>query len=236
MFLKLRLKIRNFIKDNKKKLIIIFLVWLLIFMINFLLSIQKEEIVLNTTYTPSESVLDATSVVPEEDHLAITDMIDTYINYCNNGEYENAYKMLSANCKEEAFNSDINKFTEYIKSIFTEKKRYSVQNYSNYENTYVYNVKIFNDILASGLTEEEYAYYEEKFAMVKEGDEIKLNVGDFIDKVELKRVVEDDYSKIRILSKAIFYDHEEYLVKITNKTDYTMVISSVYEGNEVLLD
>lgn len=236
MFLKLRLKIRNFFKDNKKKIIIIFLVWLLIFMINFLLGIRTEPIVLNTTYTPSTSVLDSASEVPEEDHATIIDILDTYINYCNNGEYENAFNMISESCKEKAFDNDINNFIEYIDLIFTENKRYSVQNYSNYDDTYIYSVKIFNDILASGLTEEEYAYYEEKFAMVKEGDEIKLNVGDFIDEVEIKRVVEDDYSKIRILSKAVFYDHEEYLVKITNKTDYTMVISSVYEGNEVLLD
>ena len=236
MFLKLRLKIRNFFKDNKKIIIIILIVWLIIFGINFLLSLRKEEIVLNTTYTPNISTLDASSSVPEEEHSLIIDMVDEYINYCNNKEYEKAYNMLSENCKNEAFNGDINKFTEYIQSIFTQKKRYSIQNYSNYNNTYLYHVKIFNDYLATGLTGEEYSYFDEKFAMVKEGDEIKLNVGDFIDKVDLKRVVEDDYSKIRILSKAVFYDHEEYLVKITNKTDYTMVISSVYEGDEVILD
>lgn len=235
MFLKQRLKVKNFIKDNKKKIIVVIIIWVIILIINFLLGLRKENIVLNTTYTPSTSVLNSSSTVPEKDHTTITDIIDKYINYCNNSEYENAYNMLSANCKEEAFSNDINKFTTYIKSIFTEKKRYSVQNYSNYDNTYVYNVKIFNDILASGLTEEEFAYYEEKFAMVKEDDGIKLNVGDFIDRVDLKRVVEDDYSKIRIVSKAIFYDHEEYVLKITNKTDYTMVISSVYEGDEVLL-
>lgn len=235
MFLKQRLKVKNFIKDNKKKIIIVIIVWLIIFIINFLLGLRKEKIELNTTYVPSTSVLNSSSTVPEEDHLTVTDIIDEYINYCNNSEYEKAYNMLSANCKSEAFNNDINKFMTYIKSIFTEKKRYSVQNYSNYDNTYIYNVKIFNDILASGLTEEEFAYYEEKFAMVKEENGIKLNVGDFIDKVDLKRVVEDDYSKIRIVSKAIFYNHEEYIIKITNKTDYIMVISSVYEGDEVLL-
>lgn len=235
MFLKLRLKIRNFIKDNKKKLIIIFLIWLLIFAINFILGLRKDELVLNTTYTPEELIL-SSSTVPEEDHNTIADIIDKYINYCNNEEYENAYNMLSENCKNKAFGGKLENYENYIKSIFTQKKRYSIQGYSKYDNSYVYQVKIFNDFLATGLTGEEYATFEEKFVMVKDGDEIKLNVGDFIDVVDLKRVVEDDYSKIRIISKAVFYDHEEYLVKITNKTDYTMVISSIYEGNEVILD
>lgn len=236
MFTKFRLKIRNFIRDNRKKIIIIILVWLLIFIINFLLGIRKQKVVLNTSYKPNKSVIDSADSVPEKDHKKISNILDTYFNYCNNSEYDNAFKMLSDSCKEKAFNNDINKFIEYVKSIYTEKKRYSIQNYSNYENKYIYTMKIFNDIITTGLTGEEYSYYEEKVIMTKENDEIKLNVGDFIDKIDLKRVVEDDYSKIRILSKAIFYDHEEYYIKITNKTDYIMVMSSIYESDEILLD
>ncbi|MCI8965100.1 MAG: hypothetical protein HFJ43_01895 [Clostridia bacterium] len=236
MFTKFRLKIRNFIRDNRKKIIIFILVWLLIFIINFLLGIRKQKVVLNTSYTPNKSVIDNANSVPKKDHIKISNILDTYFNYCNNSEYDNAFKMLSNSCKEKAFNNDINKFVEYVKSIYTAKKRYSIQNYSNYENKYIYTMKIFNDIITTGLTGEEYSYYEEKVIMTKENDEIKLNVGDFIDKVDLKRVVEDDYSKIRILSKAIFYDHEEYNIKITNKTDYIMVMSSVYESEEILLD
>ena len=235
MFLKLRLKIRNFFKDHKRTIIIIFLVWLLIFAINFILSLRKEEKTLSSTFEPAVSIVDS-KTVPEKDHSLITDVVDKYMNYCNNGEYENAYNMLSENCKNKAFKGDIKKFEEYIKSIFTQKKRYSLQSYSNYDDKHIYLLKIFNDYLATGLTGEEFATFDEKLLMVKEGDEYKLNIGDFIDVVDLKRVVEDDYSKIRILSKAVFCDHAEYLVKITNKTDYTMVISSVYEGNEVILD
>lgn len=236
MFIKFRLKIRNFIRDNRKKIIIIILVWLLIFIINCLLGLRKEKVVLETSYKPSTSVMNSSSSVPKKDHTRISDILDKYFNYCNNGDYENAFKMVSDLCKEKAFNNDINKFKNYIKSIYTEKKRYSIQNYSNYDNKYIYTMKIFNDIITTGLTGEEYSYYEEKIVMIKDGDNIKLNVGDFIDKVDLKRIVEDDYSKIRILSKAIFYDHEEYNIKITNKTDYIMVMSSVYESEEILLD
>ncbi len=235
MFTKQRLKIRNFIKDHKKIIIIVIVIWLIIIIINFLLGLRKEPIVLNTSYTPHESVLDS-DVVPEKDSVKISDMIDKYIGYCNNGEYEKAFNMISTNCKEKAFNNDVEKYKEYVTKIFTQFKRYSIQDYKNYDNTYIYTVRIFNDFIKTGLTGEKFATFEEKFAMVKEGNEIKLNVGDFIDKVELKRVVEDDYSKIRIMSKAVFYDYEEYEVKITNKTDYIMVLSSVYEGEEVLLD
>ena len=199
MFIKFRLKIRNFIRDNRKKIIIIILVWLLIFIINCLLGLRKEKVVLETSYKPSTSVMNSSSSVPKKDHTRISDILDKYFNYCNNGDYENAFKMVSDLCKEKAFNNDINKFKNYIKSIYTEKKRYSIQNYSNYDNKYIYTMKIFNDIITTGLTGEEYSYYEEKIVMIKDGDNIKLNVGDFIDKVDIKRIVEDDYYKIRIL-------------------------------------
>lgn len=235
MFLKLRLKIRNFIKDHKRTLLIILLAWLVILAVNFLLGLRNHTTIPQTSFTPNVAVLDSSSVVNTKKHTRISDIIDTYINYCNNGEFENAYNLLSTNCREKAFNNDLNKFVEYVKPIFNQKKRYSIQNYSNYSKTYIYDVKIFNDFLASGLTDEEYAYYEEKFAMVEDGKEIKLNVGNFMDKQDVKRVVEDDYSKIRIKSKAVFYSYEEFSIEIKNKTDYKMVISSVYEGNEVLL-
>ena len=189
MFLKLRLKIRNFFKDHKRTIIIIFLVWLLIFAINFILSLRKEEKTLSSTFEPAVSIVDS-KTVPEKDHSLITDVVDKYMNYCNNGEYENAYNMLSENCKNKAFKGDIKKFEEYIKSIFTQKKRYSLQSYSNYDDKHIYLLEIFNDYLATGLTGEEFATFDEKLLMVKEGDEYKLNIGDFIDVVDLKRVVE----------------------------------------------
>ena len=235
MFVKLRLKIRNFIKDHRKAIIIGLLIWLIVLAVNFLLTLRKPSSIPVTSFTPNVSVLDNTSVVNTKKHSKISDVIDQYVNYCNNGEFENAYNLLSTNCKEKAFNNDVNKFKEYAKSIFNQKKRYSIQNYSNSGKTYIYDVKIFNDFLASGLTGEEYAYHQEKFAMVEEGKEMKLNVGNFMDKQDVKRVVEDDYSKIRIKSKAIFYGYEEFSIEIKNKTDYKMVISSVYEGNEILL-
>jgi len=235
MLLKLRLKIRNFIKDHKRTILIVLLVWLIILAVNFLLGLRTPVQVPMSSFTPNISVLDGSSVVNAKKHGKISDIIDNYINYCNNGEFENAYNLLSENCKEKAFNNNVNKFTEYAKNIFNQKKRYSLQNYSNYGKTYVYDVRIFNDFLASGLTDEEYAFYQEKFAMVDEGKEIKLNVGNFIDKQDVKRFVDDEYSKIKIKSKAIFYKYEEFDVEIKNKTDYKMVISSVYEGKEVLL-
>ena len=106
MFLKLRLKIRNFFKDHKRTIIIIFLVWLLIFAINFILSLRKEEKTLSSTFEPAVSIVDS-KTVPEKDHSLITDVVDKYMNYCNNGEYENAYNMLSENCKNKAFKGDI---------------------------------------------------------------------------------------------------------------------------------
>lgn len=235
MFLKLRLKVRNFFKKHKNKIFIILVVWIIILAINYLLGHQKQKVVLNTTYAPHNVVLLSDSDVPEKLQNPIEDLIDDYINKCNNKDYKAAFELLTDDCRINAFNDSLENFTKYIDSIFAQKKRYSIQNYSNINEQYIYNLKLINDIITTGLTNESYAYYEEKIAIKKENDKLKLSVNDYMNSKELKNVAEDDYLKIRVESKKQYYDHETYTIKVTNKTDKTAIIFDGLVGEEIYL-
>ncbi len=235
MFLKLRLKVRNFFKKYKNKIFIVLVIWIIILAINYLLGHQKQKIVLNTTYAPHNVVLLSDSEVPENLQNPIEDLIDDYVNKCNNKDYKAAYELLTEECKTHAFNNSLEKFTKYIDSIFAQEKRYSIQNYSNISEQYIYNLKLLNDIITTGLTNESYAYYEEKIAIKKENGQLKLSVNDYMGSKELKNVAEDDYLKIRIESKEQYYDHEIYTVKATNKSDKTAIIFDGLAGEEIYL-
>lgn len=235
MFLKLRLKVRNFFKKNKNKIFIVLVIWIIILAINYLLGHQKQKVVLNTTYAPHNVVLLSDSKVPENLQNPIEDLIDDYVNKCNNKDYKAAYELLTEECKTHAFNNSLEKFTKYIDSIFAQEKRYSIQNYSNIGEQYIYNLKLINDIITTGLTDESYAYYEEKIAIKKENGQLKLSVNDYMGSKELKNVAEDDYLKIRIESKEQYYDHEIYTVKATNKSDKTAIIFDGLAGEEIYL-
>lgn len=235
MLLKWRLKIRNFFKKYKRVIFIVAIVWLIIIAINFFLGRRSETPVLNTTYNPHEVVLTSDTEVPEKLQTPIEDTIDDYINKCNNKDYSGAFELLTADCKTHVFGDSLDNFTTYASSIFPNKKRYSIQNYSNYGQAYIYNVKLIDDIITTGLTNQSYAYYEEKFAVKEDDGKIKLNVNDYMGFNDLKKVAEDDYLKIRVENKEEFYSFEIYSVKITNKTDKKVVLYDGIVGNELSL-
>lgn len=235
MFLKWRLKIRNFFKKYKRVIFIVLIVWLVIIAINFFLGRRSETPMLNTTYNPHEVVLTSDTEVPEKLQTPIEDTIADYINKCNNKDYSGAFELLTTDCKTHVFGDSLDNFTTYASSVFPNKKRYSIQNYSNFGQAYIYNVKLIDDIIATGLTNQSYAYYEEKFAVKEEDGKIKLNVNDYMGFNDLKKVAEDDYLKIRVENKEEFYSFEIYSVKITNKTDKKIVLYDGIVGNELSL-
>lgn len=235
MFLKLRLQVRNFFKKHKKKIFIVIIVWVGIIIINYLLGHQKKVEVLNTTYAPHNVVLLSDTSVPEKLQNPIEDLIDDYVNKCNNKDYKGAYELLTDDCKKHVFKDSLEEFTTYASSIFPQKKRYSIQNYSNTGNQYIYNIKLINDIITTGLTDETYAYYEEKILIKQENNKLKLSVNDYMGSKELKNVAEDDYLKIRIENKEQYYNYETYTIRATNKTDKNAIIFDGVAGKEIYL-
>lgn len=236
MFLKLRLKISNFIKNNRSKILIILIIWIIIILINYYLGHRKKENIPNTTYSPHEVLMSNSGEnVPEKLRKPIEKIIDEFINDCNKKDYKSGYNLLSEDCKNNVFENSEDKFKVYVDSVFPREKIYSIQSYATKDDNYIYNVKILDNILESGLTDEDYSYYEEKFMIKQNKDKLTLNIANYIGEEELKKVAEDDYIKIRVTQKKVFYGEEVYDVTITNKTENIMVIADKFEPNEVAL-
>lgn len=236
MFLKWRLKIRNFFKKYKKVILIVIIVWAIVIAINYYLKNKKEPEVLNTTYSPHEVLLKSDTDVPEKLQTPIEDLIDDYINKCNSKDYSGAFNLLTQECKTNVFDDSEDKFKEYIDEVFDKEKRYSIQDYSNYGNYYIYNLKIIDNIIKTGLTNQTYAYYEEKIAIKQDGNTLKMNVNDYIEHEDLKKVAEDDYLKIRIESREDYYNSQLYTIRITNKTEKQVVLYDGIASQELTIE
>ena len=235
MFLELRLKISNFIRNNRRKIIVVIFVFFFVIVLNYYLGHRKVNVSVNTTYTPHELVMsDSRETVPEKDREPIEKLIDDFVNYCNKKEYKNAYELLSSDCKENLFDNNEDNFKIYVDEVFPNEKIYSLQSYSIINNDFfIYNIKILNNVLASGLTGEEFTFYEEKYGIQKNEDSYKLTIGNYMGKEELKKVAEDDNLKIRVTEKTMYYGQEIYTVKITNKTEHSIVMKDNYEEEEI---
>lgn len=236
MFLKWRLKIRNFFKKYRKVILIVIVVWAVIIAINYYLKNKKEPEVLNTTYTPHEVLLKSDTDVPEKLQTPIEDLIDDYVNKCNSKDYSGAFNLLTEECKTYVFNDSLDNYKEYVDEVFDNEKRYSIQDYSNYGEYYIYNIKIIDNIIKTGLTNQTYAYYEEKIAIKQDGNTLKMSVDDYMDHEDLKKIAEDDYLKIRIESRENYYNSQLYTIRITNKTEKEVVLYDGIASNELAIE
>ena len=237
-FTDLRLRIGRFFRNNRKILGILFLIWLVVFVINLMLKNKEPSMVPETSYEPHASVMDSTSIVPEKMQVEYEDLIAKYIGHCNANEFDVAFQMLSEECRFEAFNNDIKEFMEYLVKMMPDKKEYAIQNYSNGmingKQTYVYQVKYYDDVLSSGLTGQEYSFTEEKIAFTegKYGFP-EMSVGNFLYHQDVNRVSENEYLKVDVIDKDVYYSMEEYNIKLTNRTDKTIVIADGTEETEL---
>ena len=230
-WLDIRLKVRRFFRNHKKKIVIILIVWAIVIAINYYLKNRTKIIVPQTTYDPHSPVMDITDKVPEKYKEPISNLIYNYVEYCNNKDYENAYNLLSEKFKEK-YSMNIEDFKEYVDNIFATKKIYNIQNFSNIDNTYIYRVRLLEDILASGTTDD-YKYSEEKYVVKEENGILKISLDGYCGEKEMDIDVEDDYMQIKILKKDMRYDTSSYTIQIKNKTRNYIVLADSTTNNEI---
>ena len=145
-------------------------------------------------------------------------------------------KHISNECRTELY-PDIEDFKEYIDSVFDAKKTYSIQNYSNVDDTYIYDVNIFEDILATGLTGKDgLSMYSEKFVINNNNGNLTLAIREYIGTTENYQVYEDDYIKVEVQDMKQTYENQTYKVKLTNRTENTIVLADKTEQNEIMLE
>jgi hypothetical protein len=220
-----RLKVRRFFRKNKKILIVLAIVILVLTIINRVLISLRNKKSPTYTYTPHTSVLDSSSEVPEKVSNAFEDFIESYVGYCNNRNYVAAYNMISEDCKKNFFDNNYDSYVDYVQQKFDTTKRYAIQNYSNYNDKYIYNVKLFDDYLATGLTGQTYKYQEEKMTIsYDENNELVVSVGNYIESNNLKYMASNDYLKVEVTSVIVKYSFSIYKLKFTNRTNYTIAI------------
>ena len=232
-FIDTRLKIRRFIKKNRKKVIFVVITVAIIIAINYILKNMPEEEIPKTTYEPNVAVMDE-SEVPKKWHSEIENRIKTFVDYCNNKEYENAYNMISDDCKSALY-PVLNDFKVYVDKRFQVKRIYSIQNFSNISKQYIYDVNFMSDFMATGSTGTNYGYVQEKFVFTEDDNSLKFAIGGFVRTNILDAFVEDENLKIVTKKKNVYYDHETYTVDITNKTDYPIVLGDGTGEDEIAI-
>lgn len=148
--------------------------------------------------------------------------IENFVSYCNNGEIEQAYSLLSGECKEELYPT-IENFTElYYNKVFNgEKKNVSIENWSNN----IYKVEIAGDFLSTGKYDEN-DIQEDYMEIVAEEESYKLNINGFLGKETLDNKATSKHDiTITAVEVSTYMDFQTYTFNIKNSSE-----------NEILLD
>lgn len=186
-------RIRRYYRDNKAKvwktIAVIVFIFIAIRFLNYVARINRENrqnsseinnsntaTSDNTAYLPSKAIISDTNLSEEQTSQEIA-LIEDFINKCNENKVEEAYNLLSTDCKEQVFPTIESFYNNYYAKIFTSKMSYDAEAWiAHYDVTY--RVEIMEDILSSGKVSEE--AFEDYYTIVEENDTSKINLNNFV--------------------------------------------------------
>ena len=185
----------------------------------------QNNTIINNPNTDSYLTSDKSAVTGEKiDNIALeyaSETIENFVSACNTGNIEKAYSLISQDCKAEFYPTISDFKNKYYNVIFCgEKKTISIENWIL--NTYKINIS--EDIMATGNTEG--MKIQDHVTIVKEDDDIKLNINNFVKKEKINREQISENIKFTVISKKVFMDYEEYEIKVDNLTNGKIILDS----------
>lgn len=193
---------------------------------NTTISVSQNELISNKSGVSGNKLSDSKL---EKD----TDVINKFMTYCNNRDLQNAYALLTDECKEEMF-STIEDFNDiYYNQIFNgESKVYTVENWVND----IYKIEINDDVLATGKYNGENAVID--YITVKQNDDgdYRLNINKYIENKELNKETNKDGINIKVLDSNIYFDYIVYNFEITNNSNRTVLLDDLSNIDTMYLE
>lgn len=236
-------KFIRFFNQNKKGIIkviiIIAFAFILLQLVNSLLKPNKSnnnklQQNIKDNDRPNQSVItgqELSEKVTEEN----IDIIKQFVKYCNNKEIEQAYSLLSDDCKQE-FNNSIDTFkSRYYNNIFKTNKTYNLELWISNKGYYTYKILYYEDNLlatgGAGINNN----IEDYITIINQNGENKININGFIGKEIINKSKSIKDVEILINSKNVYRDYESYNITIRNYTENTITISDGETAEDICL-
>lgn len=152
-------------------------------------------------------------------------LIDEFCTHCINHEPEKAYDLLSNNMKNVKYKTVEIFKALYYNDRFEGNKQYTFQAWSNSKDIYIYQVKVFDNMLSTGRSSEE-NYKEDFITIVPEGGDLKLNIDKYIGRKEIFKKASNDTLQVSVQISDIYMNYEIYTFNIKNNTDEKILLDT----------
>lgn len=235
-------QIRTYIRQNSRRIFLIVVGAILVFVLLQILNQvallnkerEKEELTAQLQENakkreeirenPSmETVMFGSNVNKEKNDINVA-LINSFCEACNEKKIEEAYDMLSDNCKEVLYPTLESFKDQYYSIVFTEKRNLKIQSWIQAEGFNVYKITIRGDLLSTGGKKdtETVDYY----TVVRDGEEEKLNISRYITRQAIDRKTSYNDLDFEVIYKDIYMDYEEYKIAVKNNSSSTVLLDS----------
>ena len=186
-----------------------------------------------TTYNKSNYSVVSRENINETTSEKSNNLIETFFDYCNSGKIENAYNLISIECKEELYPTVDEFKTKYYNRIFTEKKSYDDILWISSRGRNVYRVKIMADLLSSG--QKDNMPIEDYYTITSENGQYKLSISSYIGKEEINVSKTQNNITVNIIAKKMYMDYEIYEIEVSNNIGSVLIFNTKKNSDSIYL-
>ena len=222
---------------------IILAIFILIQLLNYLTIKKNEKIIsemdtkktenntsnysTDSKYTSNKSVVNNRNV--NKNKMESTqEVLDKFFSNCNNQKLQEAYDLLTDECKELVYPSLDSFKTNYYNNMFGGKiKNYSFENW--YDNTYY--ITINEDILSTGKFNSDEDKLNDYVTIV--GD--KLNINTYVGREKIDKEVTRNDIQMIVNTKDTFMNYEIYNITVKNNSSNTICITTADDSDDVYI-
>lgn len=190
----------------------------------------------SSTSSQGTTIYDAnTSAITGEkvkNSMANTEIIKQFVKYCNEGQVENAYNMLTDDCKECLYPSLERFKTMYYDKIFKINRMYSLENWYVEGSSATYYIKYTEDVMASGNTQSK-NNMSDYITVTKQQMTNCLNINSYVGAKTINKSQIQNGINIEIKKIHMYMDYTILDLKVRNLSSETIIVDTK-ENQETL--
>ena len=233
----------RFYNRNRKKILIIILIIAFLFAIlrvaNSLeknkvektaqVNITKEQETISNSVTSNKSLISGTTL-DSKTIAKDTAIIEEFLKYCQQYNIDNAYNLISNDCKEQLFETKESFKENYLDIIFNNKDvLYTIENWYDY----TYKINITDNILSTGKAVN---YSKQDYiTIVQENEEQKLNINKYIGETKINHKEQVNNVKIEVQSQYQYMDYIIYSLEINNNNEYSILLDNLEKIDDTFI-
>lgn len=163
--------------------------------------------------------------ISQEEYVKDEEIIDKFIQLCNNKKTKEAYNLITDFCKKAYYPTQKDFENLYYNKVFKSQNVYELQSWISTDSKNTYKIKITPDLFDKGIYDSN-SYIEDYYTVITEGKEKKISINKYVNNIEINKQIQQDGITINVLNKDVYVEYEVYNIEIENNTNKTILLDS----------